>query len=340
MGNPTIPSATPPMTVSVEFVHAILFGLVSKGIDCDAWLLEAGIPPEQLANPAARVTLSQYAALLHVLIFSRDDETLGLMRRPSKVGSFALQARSAIGSPTLDVAIRRVAHTFRLLHDDVELVVVEEGELSGVALNISDPTTRANRFLHQLFLRVYWRLFAWLVGGQLPPVRFDFAFPRPPHSEDYSRIFPAPWAYDADSSAVWFEHSRLRLPIRRDETALRAFLVDSPANVLVPSRDTGVGSRVRMHLQRTQPDWPDLDVTARALNLSPSTLQRRLALEGTSFQKLKDQLRRDAAIYRLHSSEVSLGKLALELGFADAAAFQRAFKGWTGLPPGTYRRSS
>jgi AraC-like DNA-binding protein len=328
------------MTVSVEFVHAMLFGLVSKGIDCDGWLREAGIPPEQLANPAARVTLGQYAALLHVLIFSRDDETLGLMRRPSKIGSFALQARSAIGSPTLEVAMRRVARTFRLLHDDVEMVVMDEGELGGVGLSFADATTESNRFLHQLLLRVYWRLFAWLVGGQLPPVRFDFGFPRPPHSEDYARIFPAPWQYDAGRSAVWFEKTRFRLPVRRDESALRAFLINSPANVLVPSRDSGVGSRVRMHLQRTQPDWPDLDVTARALNMSPSTLQRRLALEGTSFQKLKDQLRRDAAIYRLHSSEISLGKLALELGFADAAAFQRAFKGWTGWPPGTYRRSS
>jgi AraC-like DNA-binding protein len=326
------------MTVSVEFVHGILSGLVSKGIDCEEWLRAADISPDQMVNPVARVTLSQYAALLHALIDSRDDETLGLLRRPSKRGSFALQARSTIGAPTLEVAIRRVAHTFRLLHDDVELVLVEEGELAGVALQFADPATASKRLVHQLLLRVYWRLFAWLVGGQLPPVRFDFAFTRPSYSEDYARIFPAPWQYDAARSAMWFEKSRLHLPVRRDETALRTFLVNSPANVVIPSRDTGIGSRVRMHLQRAQPDWPDLERTARALHTSPSTLQRRLAFEGTSFQKLKDQLRRDVAIYRLHSSDVSLGKLGLELGFADAAAFQRAFKGWTGAPPGTYRR--
>ena len=72
--------------------------------------------------------------------------------------------------------------------------------------------------------------------------------------------------------------------------------------------------------------------------MSASTVQRRLATEGTSFQALKDELRRDLAIVRLNTSQVALATLADELGFADSAAFQRAFKGWTGSAPGTYRR--
>lgn len=338
MGKPAMTRSAPPMTVSVAFVHGILSGLVMKGVPCEEWLREVGIAPEELADPAARVTLGQYAALLRAVIERLDDEMMGMMRRPAKQGCFVLQARAAIGAPTLEGAIRRVVHTFRLLHDDVALVVVRDGDLAGVALQFADASAGANRFLHQTLLRVYWRLFAWLIGGRLPPVRFDFAFPRPAHSEDYARIFPAPWQYDAERSAMWFEASRLSLPVRRDEHALREFIVNGPASVLVPSRDSGFGGRVRAHLQRAQPDWPDLDRTAQAMHTSPSTLQRHLAQEGTSFQKLKDQLRRDVAIYRLRSSEVSLARLALELGFADAAAFQRAFKGWTGSPPGAYRR--
>ena len=72
--------------------------------------------------------------------------------------------------------------------------------------------------------------------------------------------------------------------------------------------------------------------------MAASTLQRRLAADGTSFQALKDELRRDLAIVRLNTSTVPLATLADELGFADSAAFQRAFKGWTGSAPGAYRR--
>ena len=67
------------------------------------------------------------------------------------------------------------------------------------------------------------------------------------------------------------------------------------------------------------------------------TLQRHLALEGVSFQVLKDELRKDIAITQLDGKNASLDQLAHELGFTDRAAFQRAFKTWTGSAPGAYR---
>lgn len=108
---------------------------------------------------------------------------------------------------------------------------------------------------------------------------------------------------------------------------------------MLPRRkDDDVSTRVRMHLQKTMPAWPDLASTARALHMSVSTLQRHLMAERTTFQALKDELRRDLAINRLNTSAVPLVALAAELGFSDSAAFQRAFKCWTGSPPGAYRR--
>lgn len=330
----------PPLTVGVDFVRGMLSGLQAKGIDCDGWLREAGIEPALLADGAARVTLRQYADLLRVLIERRDDETLGLLSRPTKRGAFALQVRSALGAPNLGSAIRRVVHVFHLLVDDLSLVLLRDGELAGVGLQFSAPAAACNPYVHEQFLRVYWRLFAWLVGGQLPAVRFDFAYPRPVYAEGYGPIFPAPWCFDAERSAMWFAAERLGLPICRDEAAMRAFVTEGPINVILPRRDFGVSARVRLHLQHTRPQWPDLEHTAQALHMSTSTLQRRLAAEGSSFQRLKDQLRREIAIFRLHTSEVCPAKLATELGFADTAAFQRAFKSWTGSPPGAFRRNA
>ena len=201
--------------------------------------------------------------------------------------------------------------------------------------------TRQSRpvFLHELLLRVFWRLLAWLAGGRLPAARFDFAFESPPYAGSYGKLFPAPLQFEQYQSAFWFDAAMLQHPVRRDEAALRAFLADAQANVLVPRRgDDVVSARVRRHLQHAQPAWPDLAATADALHMAASTLQRRLAADGTSFQALKDELRRDLAIVRLNTSTVPLAALADELGFADSAAFQRAFKSWTGSAPGAYRR--
>lgn len=338
-GRAPSPQEHPPMTVDVAFVHGLVSGMTARGLDLQPVLAAAGIDPALLAREHARVTLAQYAALQRAMIDHLDDELVGLLPRPSKRGSFMLQARAAIAAPTLGRAIRHVAHTAHLLYDDVSLVPVRDGDLAGLALEVHDPAGAANPFVHEVLLRCYWRLFAWLVGGLLPALRFDFAFERPAYAEGYARIFPAPWRFQAGRSAMWFEATRLNLPVCRDEAAMRAFMAQAPVNVIIPTRDTGIGGRVRVHLQQTQPAWPDLEHTARALNLSASTLQRQLAAEGTSFQTLKDHLRRDIAIFRLTTSRVALATLASELGFADSFSFQRAFKGWTGCPPGAYRRS-
>ncbi|WP_218511201.1 AraC family transcriptional regulator [Variovorax sp. dw_308] len=329
----------PPVTIPIAFVQGMVSGVQARGLASDPLLAEAGIAPALLHEPGARVTADQYLALFQLLMERFDDECLGFLSRPLRRGSLALMSRSAISATTLDVAIRRVAHTFRLLQDDLVVELVRDGELAGLSLRFDNPAVAQATFVHELLLRIFWRVLAWLVGGQLPAARFGFAFQSPPYAGSYGKVFPAPLQFGCQHSAFWFEERYLRSPVRRDEAALRAFLADARTQVIVPRRgDDPLAARVRSHLQQAQPDWPDLLATAEALHMSGSTLQRRLAGEGTTFQSLKDELRRDTAIVRLNTSAVPLATLAFELGFADSAAFQRAFKGWTGSAPGAYRR--
>ena len=330
-----------PVTISIAFVKGMLSGVRARGQSCDVFLADAGIAPELLEHASARVTAEQYVALFHSLADRLDDDLLGFLPRPLRRGSLALVVRSAAGEANLESAMHRATRTFGLLQEDVKLEVVRSGSLAGLALRFSDPSIAAPVFLHELMLRSLWRLFAWLAGGKFPIARFDFAFGSPAYAGSYGKIFTAPLQFEQPQSAFWFDASLLQQPVRRDAAALRAFLADARSNVVVPPRgDELIGARVRDHLQKSQPAWPDLAATAHALHVSPSTLQRRLAADGTSFQVLKDELRRDLAIVRLHTSTASLAELAYELGFADGAAFQRAFKNWTGSAPGAYRRGA
>mgnify|MGYP006207581605 CR=1 FL=1 len=81
----------------------------------------------------------------------------------------------------------------------------------------------------------------------------------------------------------------------------------------------------------------ETQLLAQLDGVSPQTLRRHLREEGTSFQALKDELRRDIAIYHLGRADLSLLEIAEQLGFSEPSAFHRAFKKWTGLTPGAYR---
>lgn len=328
----------PPVTIPVAFVRGMVSGVDAHGGCSSDYLLRAGIAPELLQEVGARITAEQYSALFQRLVEGMEDECLGLLSRPLKRGSLALMTRSALGAPSLNSAIRRMARTFQILQDDILIVLVTDGEHTGLSLQPTDPSRTHAVFLHELLLRVLWRVLAWLAGGSLRIRGFDFAFAAPAHADSYAQVFPATQRFGCARSAFWFDSARLTDPVRRDEAALRAFIADAQSQVIVPKRgDDLLSSRVRDNLQLRLPAWPDLATVAHTLHMAPSTLQRRLAAEGSSFQALKDELRRDLAIVRLSSSGVTLSALADELGFSDSGAFQRAFKGWTGSAPGAYR---
>jgi len=82
---------------------------------------------------------------------------------------------------------------------------------------------------------------------------------------------------------------------------------------------------------------PTLTTTAAALHRSPRTLQRQLALTGSSHTSLVDDVRRGLAMKYIGDASRSLGEIAFLLHFSDAGAFHRAFRRWTGGTPSDYR---
>jgi AraC-like DNA-binding protein len=331
----------PPFTISAAFVRGMLSAMFKDRESVEPYLSQAGISPALLEQAAGRVTAEQYVTLFGILVQQSGDEALGFLSRPLRHGSIALMMRNAISASTVDSAVRRLCRAFELIQDDVRVATIQDEQLTGLRLSVPPSYTPDRIFFHELLLRVFSRQVAWLHGGRLRPFGFDFSYPPPPQADEYVKLFPGRVRFDQACSAVWFPTAKLAGPMRRDDAALRAFLSQSPRILVIPQRnEDSTSDRIRAYLQQVRPQWPDLPATAEALNMSVSTLQRHLASEGSSFQTVKDHLRRDLAIVRLNTSTVQISVLASELGFSDQAVFQRAFKTWTGSAPGAYRQRS
>lgn len=77
---------------------------------------------------------------------------------------------------------------------------------------------------------------------------------------------------------------------------------------------------------------------ARALNLHHRTLRRRLRQEGSSFQQVKDEVRRDLTRYYLERTELDFRGISEKLGFAEQSIFSRSCRRWFGTSPTRLRQ--
>jgi AraC-like DNA-binding protein len=99
-----------------------------------------------------------------------------------------------------------------------------------------------------------------------------------------------------------------------------------------------VAERVKWLMKkRLATSRPDMAGVAKELAMSDRTLQRRLAQEGTRFQDLLAQARRELAHQYLVDGQLDMGDVAFLLGFDDQNSFFRAFRQWEGETPARWR---
>jgi AraC-like DNA-binding protein len=328
-------------TVSMHFVEAAVRGLCGEA---RARVLESvGIPPELLGVSHARVPAPAFSALWLAVARELDDEFFGLDRRRMKSGSFAFLCHAALHSEDLGGALRRILRGFALFLDDVrgELEIAGREATIKVTSRIEDAAAR--RFADETFLVSVHGMMCWLAGRRIPLTLAEFAHPRPPHAAEYTAMYSRHLRFDAPCTAIHFDAEQLAAPVVQDAAALKKFLRTAPQSVFLKYKnEDSWTARVRRRLRGSigSAEWPVLEDIARELHVAPTTLRRRLEGEGTSYQGVKDELRRDAAIHHLCASRLSIAEIASRLGFQETSAFHRAFKRWIGARPGEYRRQA
>lgn len=327
------------VTVSMHFVNELFRGVPEMARDRAALLRRADISPFLLEAPHGRVTVEQFATLYRLLVIECDDETPGFFSRPLRGGTLKLLCLSLLEAPTLKVALHRYKQFFRILLDDFGYDSSIEGDLARIALVEKRPLAGSRILIHELMLKLFHGIASWMIARKIPPIMMECAYAQPAHSADYLYFYPGRVRFERPESAMYIDAALLEEPVRQTKRNLGAFLQRAPAEwFYVSFADRLVSHRVREHLSRCLASSGSVSDVAAALHMSVRTLSRRLAEEGTHFQAVKDEFRRDHAIQALIRSDRPLPSISDELGFGDLACFSRAFKAWTGNSPTAYRR--
>lgn len=326
----------------IPAIHALHLAEVTSryGVSCAQLLAGSGLSESDLSEPDETISIAVAERLVERARTLTGEPAIGLLlgmqMRISAHGylGFAAMVASTIGE-ALDIATRFAptrtnALSLRLVVDDrtAALVIEERASLGGAREAVLFALIEGIRQIGQA------------LTGQTLTGSAEVTFAEPPWFGKLAGFAGAGRVrFRRPENRILFDRSVLHLPLVLADPAAFRLATEQCERALAAIRDASrVTSKVRSLLGRRGGLARSLDDVAQALHVSPRTLKRHLAAEGTTFKALHDAARRDEALRLVDGSDLTLEAIAERLGYSDVANFTRAFRRWTSKTPGAHRR--
>lgn len=319
----------------------LVSGLGGLGVDVDASLARFGLSAASLNEiEEGRLRWSFLYDFWEAVRETSGQAGLGL-----RIGEQAsLQYYGVVGhlianGATLGDALVLATQFVRLVLPNIECAFSVDGQRSQLFFKAVEP-----EWFHpeasELLLAATGVIARQLAGVHLMPLEVRFSHAAPADLSQYKRLFGAQaLRFDQPQNGYVFDSSLLTLPVRGSDTELRERM-QHEAEKLRTTQPTATGLKQTVQEAIHERLWGGnyaIEHVAERLGMHPRTLRRRLKAEGTSYQRLLDQLRYQLAKQYLHEPGVTIAQVATLLGYADASSFNKAFKRWSGAAPHCYR---
>lgn len=327
-------------SVSVLLVRPLVLAVGPAG--ADALWSATGLTPQIVADDDARISAAQLGAAWAEALRLTGDRLLPLrIADATPPGAFGIVEHVCRAAPTLGEALRQWVRYLNLLDDAVTvgLEVEEDRALLRVERGREAPAPAADELCWALIAR-YARE---LPAAPFRPIAVELAHRGPDDPAPYGAWFGAPVVFGAEATRLVLPRdaiaARLPAPDPASDPAPLAILTRAAGELAArSSADPPMTQQVKRVLHEAlRSDDAQVESVAKQLGPTVRSLQRRLKDEGTSFQAVREDVRKTLA-QRYLDDGLALTEISFLLGFSEPSAFFRAFKRWTGQTPVEARR--
>lgn len=312
----------------------------------------AGLPERALQEPDFPISLGQELVLCNALV-----RWLGERKSPVRA-FFAARSRMGIESlGALGMAMRHATTALEALKVCMDfpqltaghsrLIVAAQGATTVYTFSMERPVLhntspaqidRLVDYCLALDVVTSMRNIDDILDQGEAPLSINFPFPEPADWHEIADDLPCPVNFCSESASLYYPITlqRLQLP-RANPLVFRSFVSIAEKQSLMMAEDIGLTERVTRWLWAYTPPLRRGEIASQ-LAMSERSLTRGLRGEGTSYAQLMASVQRERAENFLRNGALSVSDIGYRLGYAEPAAFTRAFKSWSGVSPLKWRK--
>jgi AraC-like DNA-binding protein len=254
-------------------------------------------------------------------------------------GAYRVLDMLAASASTVGEALTLVSQYFRIIHDTVLIPI---RDLPGGRRTLCVEDARGDAipppYVEYTLAACLYRM--RYCGASPIAAEMHFRRAAPADLAGHHRAFGTNLRFEAEDDCAVLTDAQWGASMSQRDPVLQSVLREHADQLLrgLPNLRDPLADVQQVLLEAMPRGRVDLEYVAGKLGVSARTLQRRLADTGTRWSELLEEARRELAARLLVDPSLSVDDVAVLLGYAEASAFHRAFRRWTGQTPGAFRR--
>ncbi|EAT13771.1 AraC family transcriptional regulator [Bermanella marisrubri] len=329
--------------ISVSYARSLLETADALGGNSRELQQQFSLSDSKLSQPEGRISIPRFMRLGFAAIEQTGRADLGLeMGKRVRIPLLGLPGFLAMTAKDIESACLIIAHYERLSSTNCRgqsRFYMDQGK--GVASFYSiSPYNDYNLFVVDSVLASQHKILEWMCGRSGAVERVEVEFAAPDYASAYEDYFECPVLFGQQRNALIIKSDALSWPLlQHDKNAFLNLKSICDERLAQASRERDLSEKVMDEIgPLLEGQTPTIEQVADSLGMPPWTLRRKLQDHDTSFQNLLNETRRGLAESYMKDTDLAIGEIAYLLGFSSPTAFQRAFKRWTSLSPGQYRK--
>lgn len=329
----------------VNLTASILPGLVAianrSSLSVDVLLEKAGLTKEQINDPKSQLSLAQFDNVLEVMKDASKDPALGLHHGLTlQLNSLQILGTLLATSSTLKQVFDHYSRYKDLVSPHIAFALEQQGHETHIVY--IDRLENNNKPIYSEIAMTSLLTIARSLSSkdQFVINAAHFRHAEPSYVEEYKRIFKAPLYFGSKQTKLIVNSKILEQPLLGAlPEANRKIEMDARAQLMQLHQSQKVSRQIINYLEENLGQTTiSIQDVADHLKMTPRTLQRRLRDEDTSYVLLREKVRFRFAQNYLKDDSMNMDSIAALLGFSESTNFYHAFKRWSGLSPGEFRK--
>lgn len=187
------------------------------------------------------------------------------------------------------------------------------------------------RFMAEFLCSAIASSIKWQLGKSVP-LAFKFPFEKPHYVEQYQANLGDNICFDQYVFMISINQKYLDITFKESSKILKQHYLE----LCNKDKEKKVGLIQNIYTLLADKN-SSLESTAQFLNISVSTLKRKLKVHRCTFQQIQDLVKTQQAVYKMVEKKLNNEDVAQALHFNDVTNFRRSFKRWTGITPSQFR---